>query len=84
MRKTFTTRKLAIYGGMLLGFIMLESPLVMVANHVEPMVMGVPFLFVWNLGWWAFLTILFLIAYLTNWGSTTRGGMAVSSPKRDD
>lgn len=69
MRKTLPPRKLAIYGGMLLGFVMLESPMIMVANKVDPMIMGVPFLFVWNLGWWAFLTGLFLVAYLTNWGS---------------
>lgn len=69
MRKTLPPRKLAIYGGMLLGFVMLESPMIMIANKVDPMVMGVPFLFVWNLGWWAFLTGLFLVAYLTNWGS---------------
>lgn len=78
MRKTFTTRKLTIYGGLLLGFIMLESPLILVANQVEPMIMGIPFLFVWNLVWWAFLTILFLVAYLTNWGSASR-----SNPERD-
>ncbi|MBF7054627.1 hypothetical protein IOC61_15080 [Halomonas sp. KAO] len=69
MRTTLPTKKLAIYGGMLLGFIMLESPIVMVANKVEPMIMGAPFLLVWNLGWWAFITALFLVAYLTNWGS---------------
>ncbi|ALM53345.1 hypothetical protein [Halomonas huangheensis] len=79
MRKTFTTRKLVIYGGLLLGFIMLESPLILVANQVEPMIMGVPFLFVWNLVWWAFLTVLFLVAYLTNWGSKS-----VSRSRRDD
>lgn len=69
MRKTLPPRKLAIYGGMLLGFLMLESPMIMIANKVDPMIMGVPFLFVWNLVWWSFLTGLFLVAYLTNWGS---------------
>ncbi len=71
MRTTLPTKKLALYGGMILGFIMLESPLIMMANKVEPMIMGAPFLLVWNLGWWAFLTTLFLVAYLTNWGSST-------------
>ncbi|GKW48853.1 hypothetical protein [Halomonas sp. NCCP-2165] len=63
--------KLYLYAGILLGFVMLESPLIMTANQIEPMVMGVPFFFIWNLGWWAFLTSLFLVAYLTNWGSRT-------------
>lgn len=69
MRKTLPPCKLAIYGGMVLGFLMLESPMILVANQVEPMIMGMPFFFIWNLGWWAFLTALFLVAYLTNWGS---------------
>lgn len=79
MRKTFPPRKIAIYGGMLLGFVMLESPMIMIANTVDPMVMGIPFLFVWNLGWWAFLTGLFLMAYLTNWGS---GSTPATQPSR--
>ncbi|BBO56042.1 hypothetical protein [Cobetia sp. AM6] len=69
MRKRFTTRKVAIYGSMLLGFLMLESPLMLMANQIEPMVMGIPFFLVWNLVWWGFLTAVFLYAYLTNWGS---------------
>ncbi|MFQ3787544.1 hypothetical protein [Halomonas sp. A29] len=63
--------KLALYGGILLGFIMLESPAVMMANQIEPMLLGMPFLFVWNLAWWGFITLLFLVAYLTDWGSRT-------------
>ncbi|MDR5892967.1 MULTISPECIES: hypothetical protein [Halomonas] len=78
MRKTLPPRKLAIYGGMLLGFVMLESPMIMIANKIDPMIMGAPFLFVWNLGWWAFLTGLFLLAYLTNWGSSS-----VPAPQRN-
>ena len=69
MRTTLRPRKLGLYGGLLLGFIMLESPMILVANQIEPIVMGIPFFFLWNLGWWAFLTALFLVAYLTNWGS---------------
>lgn len=69
MKNIFPPRKLAIYGAMLLGFAMLESPMIMIANRIEPTVMGIPFLFIWNLGWWAFLTALFWVAYLTNWGS---------------
>ena len=61
--------KLARYSGMLLGFFMLESPIIMLANRIEPMLMGLPFLLAWNLFWWFALTALFLVAYLTNWGS---------------
>lgn len=71
MLKNLPPLKLALYGGILLGFIMLESPLIMMANQVEPMLLGMPFFFLWNLAWWAFITALFLLAYLTNWGSRT-------------
>ncbi|AQU83793.1 MULTISPECIES: hypothetical protein [unclassified Halomonas] len=67
--KHLTPLKLSIYGGMILGFLMLESPAIMLANRIEPMLMGLPFLLVWNLFWWFLLTALFLVAYLTNWGS---------------
>jgi len=67
--KYLTPLKLSLYGGMLFSFIMLESPLIMLANRIEPTVMGLPFLLVWNLFWWFVLTALFLVAYFTNWGS---------------
>jgi len=67
--KYLTPLKLSLYGGMLFSFIMLESPLIMLANRIEPMVMGLPFLLVWNLFWWFVLTALFLVAYFTNGGS---------------
>ncbi|PCF95986.1 hypothetical protein [Vreelandella nigrificans] len=69
--KHLSPLKLSIYGGMILGFLMLESPAIMLANRIEPMLMGLPFLLVWNLFWWFVLTALFLVAYLTNWGSPT-------------
>ncbi|MDQ7728946.1 hypothetical protein [Halomonas sp. SpR8] len=67
--KYLTPLKLSIYGGMLFSFFMLESPFIMLANRIEPMVMGIPFLLVWNLFWWFVITALFLVAYFTNWGS---------------
>lgn len=69
--KYLTPLKLSIYGGMLFIFVMLESPVILLANRIEPMLMGIPFLLVWNLFWWFALTALFLVAYLTNWGSPT-------------
>ena len=69
--KYLTPLKLSIYGGMIFSFFMLESPIIMLANLIEPMVLGIPFLIVWNLFWWFALTALFLVAYFTNWGSPT-------------
>ncbi|KPQ31059.1 hypothetical protein [Halomonas sp. HL-93] len=67
--KYLTPHKLALYGGIIFSFLMLESPVIMLANRIEPMVLGIPFLIVWNLFWWFVLTALFLVAYFTNWGS---------------
>lgn len=69
--KYLTPLKLSIYSVMLFSFFMLESPVIMLANRIEPMLMGIPFLLVWNLFWWFVLTALFMVAYFTNWGSPT-------------
>lgn len=42
--KYLTPLKLSIYGGMIFSFFMLESPVIMLANRIEPMVLGIPFL----------------------------------------
>lgn len=52
----------------ILGLVMLESPIILWANKIDPMVLGLPFLLFWVLFWWTFCTILFLIAYKFNWG----------------
>lgn len=57
--KYLTPLKLSIYSVMLFSFFMLESPIIMLANRIEPMLMGIPFLLVWNLFWWFVLTALF-------------------------
>lgn len=50
------------------GLIMLETPIVLLANNIEPVVFGLPFLIFWVLFWWLFCTIIFLIAYIKKWG----------------
>ena len=52
----------------ILGLIMLETPIVLLANNIEPMIFGLPFLVFWVLFWWLFCTIIFLIAYIKKWG----------------
>lgn len=51
-----------------LGLIMMESPIILLANRVEPTILGFPFLLAWVLFWWAFCTLVFLVAHLMNWG----------------
>ncbi|MCT1578398.1 DUF3311 domain-containing protein [Oceanobacillus kimchii] len=50
------------------GLIMLESPIILAANRVEPMIFGFPFLISWVLFWWLFCCVVLYIAYRTNWG----------------
>ncbi|WP_447527602.1 hypothetical protein [Vreelandella sp. TE19] len=69
--KHFPPAKLWLYGAIAFGFVMLESPLILVANRIEPTVLGIPFFLAWNLFWWLMLTLTFLVAYFTNWGSAT-------------
>ncbi|CAM0553829.1 hypothetical protein EHLJMEHL_03923 [Vreelandella titanicae] len=57
--KYLTPLKLSIYSVMLFSFFMLESPVIMLTNRIEPLLMGIPFLLVWNLFWWFVLTALF-------------------------
>lgn len=47
---------------------MVESPIILAANRIEPTVFGIPFLLVWVLLWWAFCTAVFAIAHLVGWG----------------
>ncbi|GAK04208.1 hypothetical protein JCM19037_2593 [Geomicrobium sp. JCM 19037] len=52
----------------IVGLAMLQSPLLLLVNRVEPMIFGIPFLIFWIFSWWAFLTIFLFIAYKLNWG----------------
>jgi len=52
----------------IIGLLMLESPIILLANSIEPIIFGFPFLVAWVLFWWAFCTIIFFIAYKMNWG----------------
>ncbi|WP_261763958.1 DUF3311 domain-containing protein [Marinococcus halophilus] len=47
---------------------MLESPIILIANRVEPFLLGMPFLVFWVFFWWLLCTCLFFVAYKTNWG----------------
>lgn len=69
MYSKYPRKKKLLYVLIILVFIVLETPLIMMANSSEPFVLGMPFFLFWNLLWWFIGTVLFLIAYLTNWGS---------------
>ncbi len=60
--------RVVLIGLVILGLVMMESPVILWANKVNPMVLGMPFLLFWVLLWWAFCTVVLLIAFKLNWG----------------
>lgn len=62
-------KKVILYSLILICFLVMESPLILLANSVQPMVLGIPFFIFWNLLWWFITTVLFLIGYFIDWGS---------------
>ncbi|MCL7745665.1 DUF3311 domain-containing protein [Halalkalibacter alkaliphilus] len=69
MLSRYPRKKVLLYSLIILVFVVLETPLIMLANTSDPFVFGLPFFLFWNLLWWFIGTALFLIAYLTDWGS---------------
>lgn len=57
-----------LFAAVFLGLFMLESPIILLANRIEPMIFGVPFLVAWVFIWWAFCTVVLYVAYKLNWG----------------
>ncbi|EZH66564.1 hypothetical protein DH09_11620 [Bacillaceae bacterium JMAK1] len=51
------------------GLLMLQSPIILLANRIEPVILGLPFFIFWNFLWWAILTLVMYIAYKLNWGN---------------
>ncbi|UCZ51918.1 DUF3311 domain-containing protein [Bacillus shivajii] len=69
MFSKYPRKKIMLYSLIILVFIILETPLILLANTTEPWILGMPFFLFWNLLWWFIGTVLFLLAYLTDWGS---------------
>lgn len=69
MFSRYLRRKVWLYIFIVLYFVMMETPLILLANKAEPFILGLPFFLFWNLLWWFIGTSLFLIGYLINWGS---------------
>lgn len=52
----------------IIGILMMESPIILLANRIEPKIFGFPFLIAWILFWWFICTLILLIAYQMDWG----------------
>lgn len=63
MKKSYIYSILGIF-----GLFMMEGPVILLANRIDPVIMGMPFLLFWILFWWLFCTVVFFVAYRRNWG----------------
>ncbi|WZL73489.1 hypothetical protein QBE52_01790 [Clostridiaceae bacterium 35-E11] len=52
----------------ILGFAIMEFPGIYFINRIEPMILGMPFIYGFTMIMWAYMCIVLLIAYKTNWG----------------
>jgi hypothetical protein len=69
MLAKYSRKKILLYTLIIISFIVMESPFILLANLLEPTILGIPFFIFWNLLWWFITSLLFLIGYLTDWGS---------------
>lgn len=65
----WTRKSLIIWGLLLLGLAAMEFPGVFVFHQrAEPEILGLPFIYGYNILWWAFMCAVMLYAYLNRWG----------------
>lgn len=54
---------------MLIGFMFMEFPgIFFYWDKADPYIFGFPFIYGWNLIWWAYFVVVILWAYLSDWG----------------
>lgn len=66
---------------LLIGFAIMEFPGIFFINRIDPMIFGLPFIYGFTIIMWAFMCIVLLIAYKTNWG---KGSDFVEGEKDND
>lgn len=68
MEKQRKTKTKLIWVLLIIGFAIMEFPGIYFINRVEPMIFGMPFIYGFILIMWAYMCIVLLYAYQTNWG----------------
>lgn len=67
---------------LLIGFCAMEFPGVLFfGSRAKPFLFGMPFIYGYILCWWAYMCLVFFLAYRLNWGRSKpdqRGFMEVS------
>jgi len=53
---------------LVIGFMIMEFPGVYFFNRIDPMILGLPFIYSFTIIMWAIMCLILLVAYLTNWG----------------
>lgn len=65
----WTSKSLVIWALLLLGLAAMEFPGVFFFHkRAEPEIFGLPFIYGYNIIWWAYMCAVMLYAYLTRWG----------------
>ncbi len=59
---------------LLVGFMIMEFPGILFYKDLsEPYIFGFPFIYSFNLIMWAYMVVVVLFAYLSNWGEPVQG-----------
>lgn len=54
----------------IIGFLIMEYPGILFINRIDPMLFGMPFIYSFTIIMWIYMSILMLIGYKKNWGSS--------------
>lgn len=70
-----TTKTKIIWILLLIGFAAMEFPGVFFfKDMVDPFIFGFPFIYGYILCWWAYMAVILLYAYRTDWGHAVKEG----------
>ncbi len=73
MAGRYSVRTKVIWGLLLLGFALMEFPGVFLfRDKVTPFLFGLPFIYGYILICWAYMCLVLLYAYRTDWGRGTK------------
>ena len=65
----WTRKSLLIWALLLIGLAAMEFPGVFLFHQrAEPEIFGLPFIYGYNIIWWAYMCAVMLYAYLARWG----------------
>ncbi|MCT4620526.1 MAG: DUF3311 domain-containing protein [Marinisporobacter sp.] len=66
-KKKIYTKKI-LWALILLGFSIMEFPGIFFINRIDPLILGLPFIYGFMLIMWLYMCMITFIGYKTNWG----------------